>query len=51
MLLKVLAARSFSVTLEIRARIEAEHELARIEAWHVNAVTAHTLADVFGDTR
>jgi len=46
---KVLAARSLSVTPDVRARIEGESDLARLEAWHDAALTADSIADVFRD--
>jgi len=47
LLLKVLAARSFPVTLAVRACIAGESNLARLESWLVAAVTAGTIGDVF----
>jgi hypothetical protein len=44
---KVLAARSFRVPPDLRARIDREPDLARIESWLEAAVTAHTIGDVF----
>lgn len=49
MLLKVLAARSFSITADVRARIDGELDLARLEAWHEAAITAGSIGDVFRD--
>jgi predicted transposase YdaD len=46
---KVLAARSFRVTPDIRKRIEIEADVARLEAWLEAAVTAGTIGDVFRD--
>jgi predicted transposase YdaD len=46
---KVLAARAFPVSADVRARIESESDVARLEAWHDAAVTAPTLGDVFRD--
>lgn len=43
---KVLAARSFRVSPDVRARID-EADVARREAWHDAAVTARTIDDVF----
>jgi len=44
---KVLAARSFSVTPDIRVRIDREPDAARLEAWLEAAVTAATIGDAF----
>jgi hypothetical protein len=49
MLLKVLAARSFSITADVRARIDGELDLARLEAWHEAAITAGSIGDVLRD--
>jgi hypothetical protein len=46
---KVLAARSFAVTPDVRARIDSEPDIARLEAWLEAAVTAGTIDDVFRD--
>jgi hypothetical protein len=46
---KVLAARSFRVTPKVRARIEREPEVTRIESWLEAAVTARAIGDVFRD--
>ena len=46
-LLKVLPARSFQVTPEVRARIDEEHALGRLESWILAAVNASTIDDVF----
>jgi predicted transposase YdaD len=48
-LLDVLAARSFKVTDELRARIAAESDVALIAAWLKKALTAGTIDDVFRD--
>jgi hypothetical protein len=48
-LYKVLALRSLPVTPDVRARIDGEHDIARLEAWHAAAVTAGTIGDVFRD--
>jgi hypothetical protein len=48
LLLKVLAARSFHVPPDVRARIDRESDVAQLESWHEAAVTAHTIGDVFG---
>ena len=45
----VLAARSFPVTEDVRARIDGESDVVRLEAWLEAAVTAPTIGDVFGD--
>jgi hypothetical protein len=49
LLLKVLAARSFSVSPDVRARIDGESDVARLEAWLEAAVIAGTIGDVFRD--
>jgi hypothetical protein len=46
---KVLAARSFPVTPEVRARIAGEPDVARLESWLEAAVTAAEIGDVFRD--
>jgi hypothetical protein len=46
----VLAARSFPVTPDVRARIDTESDVARLEAWHKAAVTANAIGDVFRDS-
>jgi flagellar biosynthesis/type III secretory pathway protein FliH len=46
---KVLAARSFRVTPKVRARIDSEPDVARIESWLEAAVTARAVGDVFRD--
>jgi hypothetical protein len=48
-LYRVLAVRSLSVTPAVRARIDGEADLARLEAWHDAAVSAGTIDDVFRD--
>ena len=47
LLYKVLAARSFRITPAVRARVNGETDVARLEAWHEAAVTARAVADVF----
>ena len=49
LLLKVLDARSFPVSSDVRARIDGESDVSQLEAWHDAAVTAPTLGDVFRD--
>jgi hypothetical protein len=49
LLYKVLAARSFLVPPDVAARIDAEHDLARLESWLEAAVTAAMIGDVFRD--
>jgi len=49
LLYKVLALRSLPVTPDVRARIDGEPDVARIEAWHDAAVTAGSIGDVFQD--
>jgi hypothetical protein len=46
---KVLAARSFEVTPDVRARIDGEADVARLEQWLEAAVTAAAIGDVFRD--
>jgi hypothetical protein len=45
---KVLAARSFSVSPDVRTRIDGEADVARLESWLEAAVNATTINDVFG---
>lgn len=47
MLLRVLAARGFSVPDDIRQRVKSCTDLARLEAWGDRAVTANSLDEVF----
>jgi hypothetical protein len=47
MLLRVLAARGFTVPEDIRQRIQSCTDLARLEAWGDQAVTACSLDDIF----
>ena len=47
---KVLAARSFAVTPDVRARIDGETDITRLESWIEAAVTATALGDVFRDS-
>ena len=49
LLVKVLVARSFPVTSDVRARIDGEPDVARLEAWLETAVTAGAIGDVFRD--
>jgi hypothetical protein len=49
LLYKVLVARSFPVTSDVRARIDGEADVARLEAWLEAAVTAAAIGDVFRD--
>jgi hypothetical protein len=46
---KVLAARSFPVTPDVRARIDREPDVARLESWLEAAVTAAAISDMFRD--
>jgi hypothetical protein len=48
-LYRVLSARSFQVTSDIRARIDREPDAARLESWLEAALTARSLGDVFRD--
>jgi hypothetical protein len=50
LLLKVLAARALPVTPDVRARIDREPDLARLEAWLEAAVAATAIGDVFRDS-
>jgi hypothetical protein len=45
----VLAARSLPVTPDVRARIDREPDLARLESWLKAAATASSIGDVFRD--
>jgi hypothetical protein len=47
---KVLAARSFEVTPDVRTRIDGELEVSRLESWIEAAVTAGAIGDVFRDS-
>lgn len=47
---KVLAARSFAVPPDVRARIDGESDLTRLESWIEAAVTAPSLGDLFRDS-
>jgi hypothetical protein len=47
LLRKVLAARGFTVTAAVRARIDGESDVTRLEAWHEAAVTVAAIGDVF----
>ena len=44
---RVLAARSFPVTPDVRARIDSEPDVTRLESWLEAAVTATSIGDVF----
>jgi hypothetical protein len=44
---RVLAARSLPVTDDVRARIDRESDLARLESWLDAAATASTSDEVF----
>jgi hypothetical protein len=46
---RVLVARSFTVTPDVRARIDGEPDVTRLEAWLEAAVTATSIGDVFRD--
>jgi hypothetical protein len=45
----VLALRSLPVTPDVRARIDGEPDVARLEAWHDAAVTACSISDILQD--
>jgi hypothetical protein len=47
---KVLAARSFQVSPDVRTRIDGELEVSRLESWIEAAVTAGAIGDVFRDS-
>jgi hypothetical protein len=47
MLLRVLAARGFTVPDDLRQRIQSCTDLARLEAWGDRAVTATSLDEIF----
>jgi flagellar biosynthesis/type III secretory pathway protein FliH len=49
LLYRVLAARAIAVTPDARARIEREHDPARLEAWLVAAISARAIGDVLRD--
>jgi hypothetical protein len=49
LLRKVLELRSLSVSPDVRARIDRETDVARLESWLEAAVTAATIGDVFRD--
>ena len=49
LLYKVLELRAFPVTGDVRARIDGESDVARLEAWLEGAVTAGSLGDVLRD--
>jgi hypothetical protein len=51
LLYRVLAARSFLVTPDLRVRIDAEPDVNRLESWLKTAVTAKTIGNVFRDRR
>ena len=46
---RVLAARSFPVTQDVRSRIDSEPDVARLESWLEAAVTATSIGEVFRD--
>jgi hypothetical protein len=46
---RVLTARSLAVTEDVRARIDSEPDIARLESWLEAAATAGTIGDVFRD--
>jgi hypothetical protein len=47
MLLRVLAARGFTVPDDIRQRVQSCTDLTRLEAWGDRAVTAKSLEEIF----
>jgi len=49
LLYEVLALRSFTVTSDVRARIDGEADVSRLEAWLKAAVIAGAIGDVFRD--
>jgi len=46
---RVLGARRFVVTPDVRSRIDREADVTRLETWLEAAVTASALGDVFRD--
>jgi hypothetical protein len=48
MLLRVLAARGFTVPDDIRAQVRSCTDTAQLEAWGDRAATASSLGEVFG---
>ena len=46
---RVLGARRFVVTPDVRSRIDREADVTRLETWLEAAVTASALDDVFRD--
>ena len=46
---RVLAARSFPATPDVRARIDGEPDVSRLESWLEAAVTAASIGDAFRD--
>jgi hypothetical protein len=49
LVLRVLSARSVAVTDDVRAWIDSEPDIARLESWLEAAATASTIDDVFRD--
>ena len=47
MLLRVLAARGFTVPDDVRQRVESCADIAQLEAWGDRAVTAKSLDEIF----
>jgi len=47
MLLRVLAAKGFTVPDEVRQRVQSCKDLAQLEEWGERAVTAKSLDEVF----
>ncbi|MGW0192491.1 hypothetical protein [Nonomuraea sp. NPDC003201] len=50
MLLLVLGARGFDIPDDMRTRISTCADLAQLESWATNAVTAQSLEDLFDET-
>jgi len=48
---RVLAARSFPMTPDVRSRIDGEPDVTRLESWLEAAVTAISIGEVFRDAR
>jgi hypothetical protein len=48
MLLRVIAARGFSVSDDVRERVTSCTDVTQIEAWADRAAVATTLEEVFG---
>ena len=49
MLLRVLAARGFAVTDDVRERVVGCTDAGRLETWADRAVTASSITEIFSD--